>query len=102
MIVGLVEAPGADQQFRVVVPFEPRSGKYVEHAVRAVAVRGVKAATLDFQEIDIFRVELWSDIAGDVSVRHRDAINQPADLMAPADMQLIMGDIGSGHERSDR
>src|SRR5216683_4701610 len=98
LIVRLVEAARADHQFRVIVALETGPWDNVEHAVRAVPVAGIVAPALDFQKVDVLRVELGSDVTGDVRVRYRHAVNQPADLMTAPDVQLVVRDVRPGHE----
>jgi len=52
-------------------------------------------AALHFDVVDIFRIELWPDVARDVGVRHWYAVDQPARLVAAADVQLVVHHVGS-------
>ena len=102
LIVGLVEVAGAHHQFRVVVAFEPASRNDIEDAVGAVTVLGVVAAAMHLQEIDVLRIELRPDVAGDVRVRDRHTIDEPTHLVTAANVQLVVRHVRSGHERGDR
>ena len=55
-------------QFHLVVALEAGARNDVEHAVRAVAIRGRVAAALGLQVVDVFRIDLRADVAGDVGV----------------------------------
>ncbi len=102
LVVGLPVAPRAHDQLRLVVAFESGAGNHVEDAVGAVAVLGVVAPPLHVQVVDVLRIELRSDVGGDVRVRHRHPVDEPAHLMASAQVQLIVGRVGPRHERQNR
>ena len=101
LVVRLRVAPGAQDDLGVVVPLESRSRDHVEHRVGAIAELRVVAAPMHLQVVGVLRVDLRPDVAGDVRVRHRHAVHQPAHLVAAADVQLIVGDVGARHERRD-
>src|SRR4029077_7467260 len=48
--------------------------------------------------VDVLRIELWPDGAGDIGIRDRDAVNQPRDLMAAADVQLVVDHVGARYK----
>jgi hypothetical protein len=101
LIVGRAMRAVVQQDVRLTVALESAARHDVEHGIRAVAVlRGV-AAALCLERLDIARIELRADVAGDVGVRHRNAVDQPVDLMSAADMQLIVNDDGARHEVGD-
>ena len=77
LVIGFTEAAVVDQQLRLAIPLEARSWYHVEHAVRPIAELGGIAAPLDLDGLDVLRIELGSDVAGDVCVRDRDAVHEP-------------------------
>src|SRR5258708_35723387 len=48
------------------------------------------------QSIDVLGIDLRAEVAGDVRVRDGNTVDQPAHLMAAADVQLIVREIGAG------
>src|SRR5690349_14562674 len=85
-----------NRPFGVPGPCRARVG--VEDGVRAVAVFGRGAAALHFEDVDVLRIELRPDVAGDVRVRHRHAVDEPSDLVPAAHVQLIVDDVRAGDE----
>ncbi len=82
LIVGLIEIPRAYCQLRFVISLEARARQNIEDTVRAIAeVRRITPA-LHFDGIDVFGIDLWPKVAGDICVGNRDAVNQPAHLVA--------------------
>ncbi len=101
LIVGLVVAAGARDQLRLAVALEPRARNHVEDAVGAIAVFGAVAAALHLHVVDVFRVELGADVAGDVGVGHRHAVDEPGDLVSAPQVQLIVGGVRARDERGN-
>ncbi len=101
LVVRLAVAAGAHDQLRFIVAFEAGARHHVEDAVGAVAVLRVVAAPLHVQVIHVLRIELRSDIGGDVRVRHRNAVDEPAHLVAAAKVQLVVGHVRPRHERQN-
>jgi hypothetical protein len=95
LIVGLVPVPQGHYQLRFIVAFKTGARNYVENAIGSVAVISRIAAALDLEIIDVLWVNLRSQIARDVCVRDRHSVNQPAHLMAAANVELIVSEIGS-------
>lgn len=58
---------------------------------------GISAA-LNFDRVDILRIELRPDVAGDVGIRHRHAVDEPGHLVAAADMKLVVDEVRPRHE----
>ena len=54
-------------------------------------MRGI-AAALRFQIIDVLRIDLRSDVAGDVGVGDRNPVDRPGDLVPSAHVKLIVSD----------
>ena len=96
LVVGLIEIAGTEDELGFVVALEPGAGGDVENAVGAVAVVGRVAPALRLHGINVFWVDLRTEVAGDAGVGNRDAVDQPGHLMAAADVQLIVDDIGTG------
>ena len=98
LIVGLEVAARAQDDLRIVVTLEPGARNDVEHAVGAVAIFGLVAAAEHFEIIGVLGIELGADVGRDVRVRHRDAVHEPAHLVAATDVQLIVRHVRPGHE----
>ena len=96
LVVGLVEVSGGKHKFAFAAAFEAGARQHVEHAVGAVAQVGAVAAAFHFERVDVFGVDLRADVAGDVGVGDLDAVNEPAQLMASAHVQHVMGHVGAG------
>ncbi len=62
------------------------TGRDVENAVGPVAELRAITATVGFQVIDVFRIKLRSNIAGDVGIGNRNAVDQPTDLVPAANV----------------
>ena len=101
LCVGLVVVPGRQHKLGIVVALESGPGDDVEDRVRPIPVRRVISTAQRLELIHVLGIELRSDIARDVRVRNRHAINKPADLMATAHMQLVVCDVRSRYERRD-
>src|SRR5947209_18597742 len=85
LIIGGIKTAVAGDQFGFAVALESRTRNHVKHAVSAVTVFGRVAAALDFDVIDVFRIELRSNVGRDARVWHGNAIEQPRNLMSAAD-----------------
>src|SRR5262249_58446314 len=72
------------------------AGDYVEDTVGAIAVFGRITAALHFNTVDVLGIELRTDVRGDAGVRNRNSIEQPGNLMASANVQLVVDDVGAG------
>ena len=102
LIVGLVKRAEGREQLGFVASLEARSRHDVEDAVRAVAVSGGIAAALRLQIVDIFRVDLRSDIARDIGIGDGNAVDGPGHLVAAAHVKLVVGHPRSGNVVGDR
>ena len=88
LIVGLIPIAKARHQLRFVVAFEAGSGNHVENSVGAVAVIRIIAAALHFEIVDVLGIDLRPEIARDIRIRDRHAVDQPTHLMAAANVEL--------------
>ena len=100
-VVGLIEIAGAEDDFGFVVALEAGAGDNVEDAVGAIAELGAVAAAIDFQVVDVFGIELRAEVGSDVGIGHRNAVDEPTGLVAPADVELIVGEVGPGNVVGD-
>ena len=101
LVVGLIEISGAEHEFGLAVALESGAGHDVEDAVGAVAEFRAVAAAADFEVVDVFGIELRAEVGGDVGVGDGDAVDEPAGLMSAANVELVVGDVGSGDEVGD-
>ena len=98
IVVGLPEIAAARDQLALIVAFEAGARHDVEHAIGTISQICGVAAPLDLEIIDVLGIDLWSQVARDVGVWNLDPVHGPSRLMAPANMQLIVNDIGSRNE----
>ena len=96
LVVGLEEAAAGEEELGLAVALEAGAGNDVEDAVGAVAEVGGVGAALDFDVVDVFGVDLGAEIGGDVGVGDLDAVEEPGNLMAAADMEHVVGHVGAG------
>src|SRR5713226_6695117 len=66
LVVGVVVAAVAADEFRLPVALEPRASHDIKDTVGAVAVFGVVATTLNLEIVDVLGIELRADIGRDV------------------------------------
>src|ERR1041385_2037953 len=86
LVVGVVVAAVSENYFALAVTFKAGTGHDIEHAIGAVAVvRGISPA-LYFEIINILRIELRSDVRRNACIRHWHSIDQPGNLVAPANV----------------
>src|SRR2546425_7740431 len=97
LIIGLIEVANTEDELGFVVALESGARGDVENAVGAIAVVGGVAATLRLKSINILGIDLRAEVAGDIRVGNRNTVDQPARLMAAANMQLIVDDVSTGH-----
>src|SRR5262249_31771542 len=83
-------------EFRFPIAFETGAGNYVEGSVSAVAVFGRLAAALNFDDVDIFGIELGANVCRDVCVGDGNAVHEPGNLVAAADVKLVVDHVGAG------
>src|ERR1700722_1149929 len=100
-VVGLVEVSGAEDEFGLAVALEAGARDYVEDTVSAVAELGAVAAAIDFEVVDILGIELGAEVGSDVGVGHGDAVDEPTGLVAAADVELVVSEIGAGNVVGD-
>ncbi len=96
LAVGGMKISVCGQQFDFAITFESRARNYVEHAISTVAVVGGVAATLDFDYVHILGIELRTDVRSDVGIGDRDTVDQPGNLMAAANVKLIVNHVRAG------
>src|ERR1700688_1782849 len=96
-VIRLIKIARAEYEFGLIVAFETGAGHYVEHPVGSISKFGPVAAAIHFHVVDVFGIELWTNIGSDVGVGHGHAIDEPCCLMPSADMKLIVGDVSSRH-----
>ena len=96
LVVGLEEVAGGQDEFGLAVALEAGAGDDVEDAVGAVADISGVAAALDFDVVDVLGVDLRAEVAGDVGVGDLDAVDEPADLVAAAHVEHVVGHVGAG------
>ena len=101
LIVGLKKIAGGKNQLGLVVALEAGARRDVEDSVGAIAIVGGVTAPLDFEDVDIFRVDLRPEIAGDVGVGDGHAVNEPTDLVPATNVKLVVREVGAGDEVSD-
>ena len=91
LIVGLVERAEGGDQLAFLIALEASSRDGIEDAIGAVAIGGGIAAALRLQVIDILGIDLRADVAGDVGVGNRNAVDSPGNLVSAAHVKLIVG-----------
>jgi len=97
LVVGLVEIPRADDKITLLVALKTGSRHDIEDSVRPVSVGGIVAASQDLEVIDILRVNLRRQIAGNVGVGDGNSIDQPLDLVASSHVQHIVCHVCGRH-----
>src|SRR5260370_26170646 len=95
LIIRLIKVPSGEDQLGFVVTFESGARGDIEYAVGAVAVVCGVAAALRLKSINVPGIDLRAEVAGDVGVGDRNAINEPTDLVAAADVELVVRQIGA-------
>ena len=96
LVVGLEKAAGGEDELGLAVALKAGAGHDVEDAEGAVADVGGVAAALDFDVVDVFGVDLRAEVGGDVGVGDLDAVDEPADLVAAAHVEHVVGHVGAG------
>src|ERR1700722_3691597 len=96
-VIRLIEIAGTQNQLGLVVSLETGAGDDVEDTVSAIAELRAITPTIDFQVINVFGIKLGTDIGRDIGIGHRHAVDQPGGLMSPADVQLVMSYVRTGH-----
>src|SRR6185437_13120796 len=92
LIVGLVERAEGSEQLTFLIALETRSRDRVEYTIGTVAVSRRVSAALGFEVIDVLRIDLRADIAGNIRIGNRNAVDGPGYLMSTANMQLVVRD----------
>src|SRR5882672_9346798 len=91
-----MEAAVGGSELDFTVAFETRARDDIEDTVGPVTVLRRITAALDFHDINVFGIELRADVGSDVGVRDRHAVDQPGNLVATADVKLVVNHIGAG------
>jgi len=98
LAIGLVVAAVRGEDIGIVVAFEAGARDYVEDAESAVAIVRRVSTALDFEIVNVLRVELWTHIARNTCIRDRNPIDEPADLVPSANMELVVDDVRARNE----
>src|SRR5260370_8980070 len=101
LVIGLIKISRGKDKLGFIVALESGARRDVEYAVGAVAVVGGVAATLRFESIDVLGIDLRTEVACDVGVGDRDAVDRPTYLVSAADVELVVRQIGTGHVIAD-
>src|SRR5882724_1919570 len=101
LLVCLVEVAVGNEQLRFAIALEAAPRYDIEHRVGTVTVFGRVTAALDFEVIDVFRIELRSNRVSDVGVGNGNPINEPRNLVTTANVQLIVRDYRAGNVVGD-
>src|SRR5246127_4866435 len=101
LVVGLIEISHAQNEFSLPIPFETRAWNDVENSIRAVTEFRAIAPAADFEVVDIFGIELRSEVGCDIGVGDGNTVNEPTGLVSTANVKLVVCDVGSGHEVRD-
>ena len=100
-VVGLVVVAVTGNELGLAIALEAGVRSDVEDAVGAVAIFGRIAAGLGLQVRDVFGIELRPDVGGDVGVGDRHAVDGPRDLVAAANVQLVVHHVRAGNKLGD-
>src|SRR5882724_6725628 len=96
LAVGGMETAVGGSEFDFTAAFESGARNDIEDTVSPVTVlRGVTAA-LNLHDIDVLGVELRADVGSNVCVRNGHAVDQPGNLVAAANVQLVVNHVGPG------
>src|SRR5262249_27606925 len=98
LVICVVVASVTGDELALAVALKSRTGNYVENAVCTVSVLGGISAALNFEIIDVLGIELWTHVRGNAGIGDGNAIEQPGDLVASSDVQLVVNHIGAGYE----
>ena len=101
LIVGLVEVAGGEDEFAFVVALEAGAGDDVEYAIGAVAELSAVAAAIDFDVVEVLGIELGAEILCNGGVDDGNAVEEPAGLVAAADVEHVMRNVGAGYVVGD-
>ena len=95
LAVGGMTAAVCCDKFGFTITFKTGFGNHIECAVCAIAVFGGLAATLNFDHVNVLRIELRTDVRGNIGVWNGDSVDKPGNLMATANVQLIVNHVGA-------
>src|SRR5207237_5727119 len=93
-----IKSYSRENKLGFVVTLESRTRRDVENAIRAVAVVGRVASALRLHRVNVLRIDLRTEVAGDIGVRDGNAVDQPGDLMAAANVQLVVDHVRTRDE----
>src|SRR5205823_5485556 len=77
-VISLVEIAKAGYKFCLTVTLESGARNDIEYTVGSVSEFGTVTSAVDLQVVNIFRIQLRTDVRSNVGIRHRHAINEPA------------------------
>src|SRR5579862_514247 len=77
LVVGLKEISGGEDHFTFVIALEAGAWSRVKDAIGTVAVICGVATALCFEVIDVSRIDLRADVAGDIGIGNRHAVDEP-------------------------
>ena len=95
LVVGLEEIAGGEDYFTFVIALEAGARSRVKDAIGTIAVVGGVATALGFEVIDVSRIDLRADVAGDIGIRNRHAIDEPRSLVAATHVELIVREVAA-------
>ncbi len=101
VVISLIEIAEAGDELSVIVSFESSAWRDVKNSVGAVAEVGRVAAALHLEHVDVFWIDLRTEIACDVCVWNGHSIDKPAYLVASANVELIVREVGPGNMVGD-
>src|SRR4051812_13589225 len=90
LIVGLIEISRADHQFGLSISLKARPRHRIEYSISAIAKFRPVSAAAYFQVVNVFGIELRSDVRRDIRIRYWNAIHQPARLVPATNVQLVV------------
>src|SRR5579872_324730 len=96
LVVGLVKIAEAGDQLSFIVALKASAGHDVEDTISAVPELSAVTSPINLHVVDVLGVELRAQIGSDVGVGHGHTVDQPAGLVASANVQLVVGDVSTG------
>ena len=95
LVVRLIVASQADDEFAFLVAFKSGARNGVENPIGPVAIFRVVTAPLHLDVIEILGIDLRAHVVGDIGVGHRDAVDEPAELVSAADVKHVVDHVGA-------
>ncbi len=97
LIVGLIPITKAGDKFCLVVALESAPRHDVENSIGPVSFVCLVAASLHLKIIDVLGIYLWTQVAGDICIRDRHAVDQPVYLVTAAYVQHVVSNVSTGN-----